>query len=97
MHLAVSQEVGFPRSLSAREGRHRAPAGLPLARRGPRRRAAAPGHQAHNLFLCRLGLDFDVVKVLDFGLFKSLRGEDANLTADGALTGTKRCCQRACC
>ena len=26
----------------------------------------------HNLFLCRLGLDFDVVKVLDFGLVKSL-------------------------
>ena len=26
----------------------------------------------HNLFLCRLGLDCDVVKVLDFGLVKSL-------------------------
>ena len=25
-----------------------------------------------NLFLCRLGLEFDVVKVLDFGLVKSL-------------------------
>jgi serine/threonine-protein kinase len=42
----------------------------------------------HNLFLCRLGLDFDVVKVLDFGLAKSVRGEDSNLTADGSLTGT---------
>jgi serine/threonine-protein kinase len=42
----------------------------------------------HNLFLCRLGLDFDVVKVLDFGLVKSLREGDANLTADGAVTGT---------
>ena len=42
----------------------------------------------HNLFLCRLGLDFDVVKVLDFGLVKSLREDEANLTADGALTGT---------
>lgn len=42
----------------------------------------------HNLFLCRLGLDFDVVKVLDFGLVKSLREGDANLTAEGALTGT---------
>lgn len=42
----------------------------------------------HNLFLCRLGLDFDVVKLLDFGLVKSLREGDANLTAEGALTGT---------
>ena len=42
----------------------------------------------HNLFLCRLGLDFDVVKVLDFGLVKSLREVNANLTADGILTGT---------
>jgi DNA-binding NtrC family response regulator len=42
----------------------------------------------HNLHLCRLGLDFDVVKVLDFGLVKSLREGDANLTAEGALTGT---------
>jgi serine/threonine-protein kinase len=42
----------------------------------------------HNLFLCRLGLDFDVVKVLDFGIVKSLREDAANLTTDGALTGT---------
>ena len=42
----------------------------------------------HNLFLCRLGLDFDVVKVLDFGLVKSLKVDNAHLTADGALTGT---------
>ena len=42
----------------------------------------------HNLFLCRMGLDFDVVKVLDFGLVKSLREGDANLTAEGALTGS---------
>jgi serine/threonine-protein kinase len=42
----------------------------------------------HNLFLCRLGLDFDVVKVLDFGIVKSLREGAANLTTDGALTGT---------
>jgi DNA-binding NtrC family response regulator len=42
----------------------------------------------HNLFLCRLGLDFDIVKVLDFGLVKSLREANANLTADGILTGT---------
>ena len=42
----------------------------------------------HNLFLCRLGLDFDVIKVLDFGLVKSLRAGDPNLTAEGALAGT---------
>jgi len=42
----------------------------------------------HNLFLCRLGLDFDVVKVLDFGLVKSLREGEANLTAAGSLIGT---------
>ena len=42
----------------------------------------------HNLFLCRLGLDFDVVKVLDFGLVKSLRTEDPNLTGKGMVAGT---------
>jgi DNA-binding NtrC family response regulator len=41
-----------------------------------------------NLFLCRLGLDFDVVKVLDFGLVKSLDESATQLTAAGALTGT---------
>jgi DNA-binding NtrC family response regulator len=42
----------------------------------------------HNLQLCRLGLDFDVVKVLDFGLAKSLREGNTDLTIDGILTGT---------
>ena len=42
----------------------------------------------HNLFLCRLGLEFDVVKVLDFGLVKSLDAGGAQLTSDGVLTGT---------
>jgi len=42
----------------------------------------------HNLHLCRLGLDFDVVKVLDFGLVKSLREDTTQLTAAGVLTGT---------
>jgi DNA-binding NtrC family response regulator len=41
-----------------------------------------------NLFLCRLGLDFDVVKVLDFGLVKSLHEGAAQLTTEGVLTGT---------
>jgi DNA-binding NtrC family response regulator len=42
----------------------------------------------HNLQLCRLGLDFDIVKVLDFGLVKSLHEGNADLTADDVLTGT---------
>jgi eukaryotic-like serine/threonine-protein kinase len=44
-----------------------------------------------NLFVCRLGLDLDFVKVLDFGLVKvqhaSATGAEA-LTGDGGLTGT---------
>jgi len=44
-----------------------------------------------NLFVCRLGLDLDFVKVLDFGLVKvqhaSATGPEA-LTGDGGLTGT---------
>jgi len=60
-------------------------------------RSLAEAHEAgllhrdvkpHNLFLCRLGLDCDVVKVLDFGLVKSVGEDDAQLTAEGALTGT---------
>jgi DNA-binding NtrC family response regulator len=41
-----------------------------------------------NLFLCRLGLEFDIVKVLDFGLVKSLDDGATQLTAAGTLTGT---------
>ena len=42
-----------------------------------------------NIFLCRLGLEFDFAKVLDFGLAKTLRAEDATqMTADGTTTGT---------
>jgi DNA-binding NtrC family response regulator len=41
-----------------------------------------------NLFLCRLGLDVDVVKLLDFGLVKSLHEDVTQLTAAGTLTGT---------
>ena len=41
-----------------------------------------------NLFLCRLGLEVDVLKVLDFGLVKTLDDRAGQITADGALTGT---------
>jgi serine/threonine-protein kinase len=44
-----------------------------------------------NMFVCRLGLDLDFVKVLDFGLVK-LQGPQAHgaeaLTVEGAFTGT---------
>ena len=44
-----------------------------------------------NLFVCRLGLDVDFVKVLDFGLVKmqgpSAEGAEA-LTLEGSFTGT---------
>ena len=46
----------------------------------------------HNLYLCRLGLDFDVVKVLDFGLVKSLSEGAAQLTAEGSSPGRLRTC-----
>jgi len=42
----------------------------------------------HNLYLCRLGLDYDILKLLDFGLVKSLREGSAELTSDDVLTGT---------
>jgi DNA-binding NtrC family response regulator len=42
----------------------------------------------HNLFLCRLGVEFDVLKVLDFGLVKSLHDDATQITADGTLMGT---------
>jgi serine/threonine-protein kinase len=44
-----------------------------------------------NMFVCRLGLDVDFVKALDFGLVK-LRGPQAGgaeaLTVEGTFTGT---------
>ena len=41
-----------------------------------------------NLFLCRLGIEYDLVKVLDFGLACSFRDSDSHITRAGALTGT---------
>ena len=40
-----------------------------------------------NICLCRAGLDFDVVKVLDFGMVK-LAATDATVTADHVIGGT---------
>ena len=44
-----------------------------------------------NLFVCRLGLHYDFVKVLDFGLVKSAASSgdsQSQLTLDGTTTGT---------
>lgn len=42
-----------------------------------------------NIFICRMGRNFDFVKVLDFGLVKNVTSdEDQSLTQDGTTTGT---------
>lgn len=42
-----------------------------------------------NIYLCRHGRDVDFVKVLDFGLVKTIEAtDDARLTMDGAISGT---------
>lgn len=42
-----------------------------------------------NIFVCRLGRNYDFVKVLDFGLVKHVgSGQDQSLTQDGTTTGT---------
>ncbi|MFC1610625.1 serine/threonine-protein kinase [Myxococcota bacterium] len=44
-----------------------------------------------NIFVCQQGLEYDFVKVLDFGLVAlqaKPRNEDANLTANGMVPGT---------
>ncbi|MCL4781822.1 MAG: serine/threonine protein kinase [Bryobacterales bacterium] len=42
-----------------------------------------------NIFVCRLGRNFDFVKVLDFGLVKQVGGgRDQSLTQEGTTTGT---------
>jgi eukaryotic-like serine/threonine-protein kinase len=41
-----------------------------------------------NIFICRMGNEYDFAKVLDFGLVKVLDESEAQLTMDGATTGT---------
>jgi eukaryotic-like serine/threonine-protein kinase len=44
-----------------------------------------------NIFICRLGLHFDFIKVLDFGLVKTAedaKHQESQLTTEGVATGT---------
>ena len=41
-----------------------------------------------NIFLCRLGNEYDFAKVLDFGLVKVTDDSETKLTGEGATTGT---------
>jgi serine/threonine-protein kinase len=41
-----------------------------------------------NLYVCRLGLEDDFVKVLDFGLVKDQKGPEVQATMTGMVTGT---------
>lgn len=41
-----------------------------------------------NIFVCRLGLNVDFVKVLDFGLVKTILPGETRMTLDGFTTGT---------
>ena len=41
-----------------------------------------------NIYICRMGNEYDFAKVLDFGLVKVLDSKDPHLTGVGAATGT---------
>src|SRR5258708_7254797 len=41
-----------------------------------------------NIFLCRMGNEYDFAKVLDFGLVKVLDENETKITVEGATTGT---------
>jgi hypothetical protein len=41
-----------------------------------------------NIFLCRMGNEYDFAKVLDFGLVKVVNENETQMTVEGATTGT---------
>jgi eukaryotic-like serine/threonine-protein kinase len=41
-----------------------------------------------NIFLCRMGNEYDFAKVLDFGLVKLINDQETQLTGEGVTTGT---------
>ena len=41
-----------------------------------------------NIYLCALGLQFDFIKVLDFGLVKSMSAGESEMTMEGQAAGT---------
>ncbi len=41
-----------------------------------------------NIFLCRMGNEYDFAKVLDFGLVKIMNENETQITVEGATTGT---------
>jgi eukaryotic-like serine/threonine-protein kinase len=41
-----------------------------------------------NIFLCRMGNEYDFAKVLDFGLVKVLQSDEPQMTVENATTGT---------
>jgi serine/threonine-protein kinase len=41
-----------------------------------------------NIFVCRMGIEYDFAKVLDFGLVKILDETETQITAEGTTTGT---------
>ena len=60
-------------------------------------RSLAEAHEAgllhrdikpQNMVLCRVGIDYDTLKVLDFGLVKFVGNDEAELTTENMLTGT---------